>query len=81
MQSVKIYNCISRFTNVTSGVIQGSVIGQILHAAYTNDIVCYFTYGKHILYADDLKVIFPIDLSDICKSYSLITYDLNNLSL
>ena len=79
-QSVKIYNHISGPTNVTSGVIQGSVLGPILYAAYTNDIVRCFTYGKPILYADDLKVIFPIDLSDIRKSYSLIMHDLNNLS-
>ena len=48
MQSVKIYNHISKFTNVTSGVIQGSVLGPILYAAYTNDIVRCFTYGKLI---------------------------------
>ena len=61
-------------------MIQGSVLCPILYAAYTNDIVRCFTYGKPILYADDLKVIFPVDLSDIRKSYSLIMHDLNNLS-
>ena len=79
-QSVKIYNHIGGSTNVTSGMIQGSVLGPILYAAYTNNIVCCFTYGKPIFYADDLKVIFPIDLSDIRKSYFLIMHDLNNLS-
>ena len=79
-QSVKIYNHISGSTNVTSGVIQGSVLGPILYAAYTNDIVHCFTCGKSMLYADDLKVIFPIDLSDIRKSYSFIMHDLNNFS-
>ena len=53
----------------------------MLYAAYTNDIVRCFTYGKPILYADDLKVIFPIDLSDIGKSYSANMHNLNNLSL
>ena len=62
-------------------MIQGSVLGPILYAVYTNDIVRCFTYGKPILYADDLKVIFSIDLSDIRKSYSLIMHDRNNLSL
>ena len=51
-----------------------------MYAAYTNDVVRCFTYGKPILYVDDLKVIFPIDLSDIHKSYSLIMHGLNNLS-
>ena len=62
-------------------MIQGSVLGPIFYAAYTNDVVRCFTYGKPILCADDLKVIFPIDLSDIRKSYSLIMHDLNNISL
>ena len=61
-------------------MIQGSVLGPILCAAYTNDIVRCFTYGKPILYTDDLKVIFPIDLSEICKPYSFIKHDLNNFS-
>ena len=80
-QSVKINNHISESTNATSGVILGSVLGPFLYAAYSNDFVHCFTYGKPILCADHLTVIFPIDLSDIRKSYSLIMYDLNNLSL
>ena len=39
MQSMKIYNQINGSTNATSGVIQGSVLGPILHTVYTNDIV------------------------------------------
>ena len=80
-QSVKIYNYVSGSTNVTSGVIQGLVLGPILYVAYTNNIVCCFPYDKPILYAYDHKVIFPIDLLDIRESYSLIMHDLNNLSL
>ena len=48
-QSIKIYNHINGSANVTSGVIQGSVLGPILYAAYTNDKVRCFTYGKLIL--------------------------------
>jgi hypothetical protein len=33
------------------------------------------------VYADDLKVIFPIDLSNSANSHSLIMHDLHNLSL
>ena len=64
-QSITSYNHINGSTNVTIGVIQGSVLDSILYAVYTNDIVCCFTYGKSILYACDLEVIFPINLSDI----------------
>ena len=63
-QSDRICNHISGSTNVCSDMIQGSVVGPILYAAYTNNIVRYFTYNKPIPYADDLKVIFSIDLSD-----------------
>jgi hypothetical protein len=81
-QSVKISsNLISQPSSVTSGVVQGSVLGPILYAAYTNDIVHCFSHGKPILYADDLKVVFPIDLLNPQKSYNAIMSDLNNLSL
>ena len=81
-QSVKISpNLFSPPSSVSCGVIQGSILGPILYTAYTNDIVRCFSYGKPILYADDLKVIFPINLSDITQSYHSIMHDLNNLSL
>jgi hypothetical protein len=57
------------------------VLGPLLYAAYTNDIVKCFSHGHPILYADDLKVVFPIDLLDTAKSFSLIMHDLNMLSV
>ena len=72
-------NLFSQSSSVTSGVIQGSVLGPLLYAAYTNDIIRCFSYGRPILYADDLKVIFPIDPSDFPKSFSLIMNDINAL--
>ena len=39
-------------------MVQGSVFWPNLYAAYSNDIVHCFTYGKPILYADELKIIF-----------------------
>ena len=55
----------------------------LIYAAYNNDIVRCFTYGKLMLYVDDLKLIFPNDLFDIGlrKSNFLIKHDLSNLSL
>ena len=84
-QSVKINskihsNLSSQSSSVTSGMIQGSVLGPLLYATYTNDIVRCFNYGHPISYADDLKVIFPIDPTDFPKSFSLIMNDLNVLS-
>ena len=44
-QCVKITsNIFSQSAMVTSGVIQGSILGLILYAAYTNDIVECFKY-------------------------------------
>ena len=84
-QSVKINskinsNLFSHSSSVTSGVIQGSVLGPLLYAAYTDDIIRCLSYGHPILYADDFKVIFPIDPSDFPKSFSLVMNDLNSLS-
>jgi hypothetical protein len=79
-QAVKLSHIVSQATPVASGVIQGSVLGPLLYAAYTNDIVKCFSYGHPILYADDLKVVFPIDLSNTAKSFSSIMQDLNILS-
>ena len=61
-------------------MIQGSVLGPLLCAACTNDVIRCFNYGRPILYTDDLKVIFPIDPSDFPKSFSLIMNDLNAFS-
>ena len=70
-------NLFSQLSSVTSGVIQGSVLRRLLYAAYTNGIIRCFSYDCPILYADDLKVLFPIDPSDFPKSFSLIMNDLN----
>ena len=84
-QSVKINskihsNLYSLSSFITSGVIQRSVLGPFFCAVYTNDIVKCFSLWLPILYADDLKVIVPIDLFDFSKSFSVIMNDLNALS-
>jgi len=47
----------SNITNLTSGVVQGSVLGPLLFVLINNDIVALFTGGSCTckLYADDLK--------------------------
>ena len=84
-QSVKINSKIhsslfSKSSSATSGVIHGFVLGPLLYVAYANDIIMCFSYGRAILYADDLKVIFLNNPSDFPKSFSLIMNDLNALS-
>ena len=56
-QRVVIENCFSSFTDVVSGVPQGSVLGPILFLIFINDIVsscCGNTKVK--LFADDVKL-------------------------
>ena len=74
-------SCLSSTTLVTIGVIQGALFGPILFSAYINDIVDCFHYGKPVLYADDLKVVFSINSLHPNYSYALIKRDLHNLCL
>ena len=79
-QAVKVStSCLSSTTPVTSGVIQRASLGSILFSAYINDIVDCFHYGKPVLYADDLKVVFSINNLHPNNSYALIKRDLHNL--
>ena len=81
-QSVKVSSSIiSSSIPVNSGVVQGSMSGPILFSAFITEIVYCFKYGKPILYADDLKVIFSIDSTTPAESHTLILNDLCNLSL
>ena len=74
-------SCLSSTTPVTSVVIQGATLGPILFSAYIDDIVDCFHYGKPVLYADNLKVVFSINSLHPNNSYALIKRDLHNLCL
>ena len=83
-QAVKVStSCLSSTTLVTCGVIQGALLGPILFSAYITDIVDCFHYGKPVLYADDLKVVFSINSLHPNNSYALIngTYTISVFGL
>ena len=81
-QAVKVStSCLSSTTPVTSEVIQGAPLGPILFFAYINNIVDCFLYGKPVLYADDLKIVFSTNSLHLNNSYELIKRDLHNLCL
>ena len=57
-QIVKVNNTYSKPTLITSGVVQGSVLGPLLFLLYINDIRKEIKNGKCFLFADDLKVVY-----------------------
>jgi len=70
-QQVVLYDGVSEFHDIISGVPQGSVLGPLLFLICINDIVDLFLDNsvQIKLYADDLKV------------YLEITCDLDNVTL
>jgi len=70
LQCVVIENCYSGYSNVVSGVPQGSVLGPVLFLIFINDIetICSGETDMH-LFADDLKLYSSVNISDY--SFSL----------
>ena len=57
VQSVVVDNCVSDYCTVTSGIIQGSVLGPLLFIVFINDLTDILsTIVKLKLFADDLKL-------------------------
>jgi len=55
---MRVGTSLSTITSLTSGVVQGSVIGPLLFILYINDIVSLFDDKSCVykLYADDVKL-------------------------
>jgi len=67
-QSVSVNSSSSQPTSVTSGVIQGSVLGPSLFNIYISSISSCIRNAYHKLYADDLKLMMPISSPTSCDA-------------
>ncbi|KAK4474271.1 hypothetical protein MN116_000359, partial [Schistosoma mekongi] len=64
---------------ITSGVVQGSVLGPLLFIIYINSICRCFITGNPYLYADDLKVVYKTDKNDVAHCIENMQDELNKL--
>ncbi|KAK4471065.1 hypothetical protein MN116_000576, partial [Schistosoma mekongi] len=80
-QVVKYNDHLSSPKLITSGVVQGSVLGPLLFLMYINDICEVIHFGRPYLYADDLKIVYSFKPSASNEGTSDIQKDLDNLSI
>ena len=52
-QYVMFYNKNSDFTEIRTGVPQGSILGLLLFSIYINDLITVSNKANFIMYADD----------------------------
>ncbi|CAI2727681.1 unnamed protein product [Schistosoma spindalis] len=79
-QIVKINSSLSNAVPVRSGVIQGSVLGPLLFLVFINDICENFCVGKPLLYADDLKLVYPFSPHELENVQTCINLELNKVA-
>ncbi|MGL5754374.1 MAG: reverse transcriptase domain-containing protein, partial [Paraclostridium sp.] len=80
LQSVEINSCISSSLPITSGVIQGSVLGPLLFLIYINDFSSILHTGIPFLFADDCKLVFSFPINQMAMYIELIQQDLQAIS-
>lgn len=77
-QRVRINGVYSSWTEVISGVPQGSVLGPLLFVIYVNDLIHSCANSEVFLYADDSKIFKHITKEEDSQ---LLQRDINNVKL
>ncbi len=78
-QSVYVNSHYSDKLQISSGVIQGSVLGPLLFLLYINDIFSFISSGKAFLFADDIKIVYSCSPLDVPECIDKILSDLSSL--
>ena len=73
-QCVKVRTNISTILPVTSGVLQGSVLGPLLFLLFINDLPDTFNHSNCFLFADDSKLICKKNCSDLQSDVDSFTH-------
>uniref|UniRef100_A0AA85J531 Reverse transcriptase domain-containing protein n=1 Tax=Trichobilharzia regenti TaxID=157069 RepID=A0AA85J531_TRIRE len=80
VQITKVGSVLSHPRQISSGVVQGSVLGPLLFTVYINSICKCFTSGKPFLYADDLKVVYSCYTHELSDMVTKIHLELSSLA-
>lgn len=78
-QRVRLGNTMSSFSDVTSGVPQGSILGPYLFSVFMSSFSAFDLRTKLVKYADDVSIIVPVFKEDI-EDLSLVTNEIVNFS-
>ena len=81
-QKVRIGNFSSASLPVSSGIIQGSVLGPLLFNLFINDIDTSLKYCSILKYADDVRIFLsaPKDDNALCVLRSKLQEDIDSIS-